>query len=115
MAAKKNFTVEKWADFNQRFCFRSKSGRPVDLSNCTAKVQFRSTAVSPDVLFEISTENGRIKPLGKNGVIQFDVSSELTGAIAFAAAVYDLVITFSDGSRFRFLEGKIAVSEGVTR
>lgn len=114
-AAKKNFTVEKWADFNQRFQCRSKSGRPIDLSNCSAKVQFRTSAASTDVLFEISTANGRIKPLGKNGVIQFDVPSEITGAITFPAAVYDLVVTFSDGSKVRILEGKISVSEGVTR
>ena len=113
-AAKNNFVIEKWASFKSKLTYRTGSGRAVNLSFCTAKLQLRASLTS-EVLFELSTTNGRIKPLSQNGVIEFLVSAADTGAIVFTNAVYDLVVTFADGTKIRLLEGKFTVVDGVTR
>ena len=114
-AAKFNLKNEKWATFKQRFKYRSGSGRPINLENCSAKLQVRQSIGSPDTLLELSTANTRIKPLSFDGNIEFDVPADVTGALTFESGIFDLVITYSDGSKERVLEGEIRVVDGVTR
>lgn len=116
MAVKNNFLIEKWSSWNQKLNYRQKvNGRPVNLTGCTAKMQLRASPSSTEVLFELSTENGRIKSMSSNGYIELVITDEDTGGITFQSAVYDLVISFPDGTKKRLIEGKITISDGVTR
>jgi hypothetical protein len=111
-AAKLNLLVEQGADFSKRLVWRDKNKRPVPLSGWVAKMQVRASASSPTVLFELSTENGRITLPG-SGVIQMDIDAADTQN--FVAGVYDLKLMGPAGQDIRLVEGKITLSPGVTR
>ena len=114
MASRLNITVKQHATFNKRFVWRDKNGRAVNLTGWTAKLQVRSVPASPDVLLEFSTTNGRIA-LYQNGTIELMMSDEDTGQLAFKNGAYDLVLETPTGEKIRLLEGKLTVSDGVTR
>jgi tRNA threonylcarbamoyladenosine modification (KEOPS) complex Pcc1 subunit len=111
-AAKLNLLVEQGATFSKRLVWRDKNKRPVNLSSYTAKMQVRATVASSDVIYELSTANGRIT-LSSAGVIQLDISAADTSTLK--AGVYDLELTASGGQVYRLVEGKLTVSPEVTR
>lgn len=113
---KRNLIVYKGASFVVRFVWRS--GEPpalVNLSGYAARMQIREKVDAPTVLIELTTANGRIAPLGADGVIQLTLTAAETAAIAWKKGVYDLLMTAPDSSVRRLLTGGIAVSPGVTR
>lgn len=111
-AAKLNLSVEQGATYSKRLVWRDKNKRPVPLTGYTAKMQVRSSATSPTVLFELSTENGRIS-FPAAGTIQLDISAN--DADTLMAGVYDLKLYAPGGREIRLIEGKFAVSPGVTK
>ena len=115
MATIQNFTIEQNATFKKRLIWKATTGKPVNLTGYTAKLQIRDTALSAAVLFELSTANGRISLTPVPGVIDLVITDEDTGAISFTSGVYDLNMFLPDGSVRRLIQGKITVSAGVTK
>lgn len=111
-AAKLNLLVEQGATFSKRLVWRDKNKRPVNLTGYSAKMQVRSSATSSTVIFELSTENGRIT-LASAGAIQLDIDANLTETIS--SGMYDLKLYAPGGQEFRLVEGKLTVSPGVTK
>ena len=111
-AAKLNLTVEQGATYSKRLVWRDKNKRPVNLTGYTAKMQVRATAASPVVIFELSTDNGRIS-FPAVGVVQLDIAANDTDTIG--AGVYDLKLYTPGGQEIRFIEGKFTVTPGVTK
>lgn len=111
-AAKLNLTVEQGADFFKRLIWRDKNKRPVNLTGYTAKMQVRSSATSPVVIFELSTANGRISFPG-GGAIELNIAANDTETIV--SGVYDLKLYAPGGKEIRFIEGKLTVTPGVTK
>lgn len=111
-AAKLNLPIEQGATFSKRIVWRDKNKRPVNLTGYTAKMQVRTSVSSTTVLYELSTENGRISMPG-GGVIQLDIPASDTDNIQ--AGVYDLKLYAPSGQEIRLIEGKVTVSPGVTR
>lgn len=114
-AAKKNLSIEQYATFFKRLTWRDVKKRPINLTGWTAVLQMRTNAASPDVLFELSTANGRIVIDPLKGVIDLSITDEDTGSLAFSSAAYDLSLYAPGGQRYRLIEGKVLVSPGVTR
>ncbi len=117
-AAKRNLAIEQFATFTKRLIWRDSKKRPINLTGWTAKLQMRANAGSNTVLLELSTENGGIVIDPLKGIIDLILTDEQTGALTFAAAVYDLVLTAPGapvGQAHRLIEGKVLVSPGVTR
>lgn len=113
-AAKLNLTVEQGVTFSKRLVWRDPKRRPVNLNGYTAKMQIRSNSTSDQVLFELSTENGRITMPG-NGVIQLSIS--VADTFEVAGGSYDLVL-FAPGDnaeQYRLIQGKVVVSPAITR
>lgn len=107
--------IEKYATYSHTITWTDVSGNGINLSNCTADMMLKITQGVPDVLFELSTANGRIvitDPI--NGVIQLTISSSDTATLPVESMVYDLVISFPSGVKTRLIQGSIAVSDGVT-
>lgn len=88
---------------------------PVDLTGCTALAHVRETLPSPGVLIAMSTANGNIALGGTAGTVQITLSDEETAAFTWSSAVYDLEISFPDGTVRRLMCGSVSVSPEVTR
>ena len=57
---------------------------PVDLTGCTARMQLRAEVLAPDVLLELTTENGRIDLSdGADGWVRFVLDAATTSGIPF--------------------------------
>ena len=111
-AAKLNLTVEQGATFSKRLIWRDSKKRAVTLTGYTARMQIRAASDSAPLLFELSTQNGRITLPG-NGVIQLEIS--VADTFNVEGGVYDLVLFAPNGDRYRLVQGKVVVSVAVTR
>lgn len=118
-AHKVNLVIEQGATFDQTFTWMSGASRetavPVDLTGCKARAQIRAEIDSPDVLLELTTENGRILLGGPAGTIRLLVGAADTAAIDWDAGVYDLEVEFPNGHVVRRMAGCVRVSKEVTR
>lgn len=89
---------------------------PVDLTNCTARMQARVKITDAEPVLNLTTENGGIILGGTAGTIEFcRLSATASAALDWKSAVYDLEIIFPDGSVLRKIYGSISVSAEVTR
>lgn len=88
---------------------------PVDLTGCRAVSQIRSDIDSPDVLLELTTENGRIELGGTAGTVRRKISAADTAAIVWTEGVHDLKVVLPDATVRRLIAGGVGVSPEVTR
>jgi hypothetical protein len=111
---KRSMPIIQGADLNLTFTWRS-AGTPVNLTGATARLQVRSDIDSPDVLLELTTENGGIQLGGAAGTVRRYMNATGTAALTWTEGVYDMEIIFADGSVRRLLAGNASVSREVTR
>jgi hypothetical protein len=116
-ASKLNFpAVEKGATYRHSLKWLQPDNiTPVNLTNCSAKVQVRETVGSSVVLLELSTANGRITIDIPTGKISFYISDEDTTTLVGLGGVYDLEIYHPNGDVTRLTEGKWPFKDEVTR
>lgn len=110
-----DLTIEQGATSEIPLQWKDAAKCPYDLTGASALLQVRSNPSAPDVLLELSTENGRIDLSKGNGQIVLLFSEVVTRALAFDAAVYDLLVRFPTGVIRRVIEGRFIVSPGVTK
>lgn len=113
MAAAYNFTIEQGATLIRRFVWKDKNNQPINLVGCTAKMQLRETYDKAPVL-TLTTETGEIVLGGVDGTVLLKIAATATAALSFTEALYDLVITDSEGAVTRLAQGKVKLSRGVT-
>jgi hypothetical protein len=87
---------------------------PVDLTGYSARMQVRPEKDSPNVLIEITTDNGGIAIDGPSGVINLTIEADVTSTID-RDGVYDLEIYNTDGKVYRVIKGPFALDPEVTR
>lgn len=118
LPAKRKLRIIQGATFRASWTWVS-GGVPVDFTGCTARMQVRSDVDSPDVLLELTTENGGIALGAEPGRIELMLGATHTasGALDWDSGVYDLEIQFASGPNdvVRFAGGAITVSPEVTR
>ncbi len=112
-AATYDMKIEQGVSRKVIFRWKDGDGVPVDLSDYTARMQFRPSRTSDTVFLELTTENGGIDLGGVDGTITLIFTDEQTGALS-KGGVYDVKL-YIDGEARRFVEGAIEVSTGVTR
>lgn len=115
LAAKLNLTIKQGATFRKRLVWRGSNKKPINLTDYTAKMQARSAYGDPQVLFELSTENGDIALGGTAGTIELYVSDETTATFSFDRAVYDLFLYAPNGDALPLFEGSVRLVLGVTK
>lgn len=115
LAAKLNLTIKQGATFRKRLVWRDAKKKPINLTGYTAKMQVRSTYGDPQVLFELSTENGGITLGGTTGTVELYVSDETAATFSFDRAVYDLFLYAPNGDALPLFEGSVRLVLGVTR
>lgn len=109
--------IEQSATYSHNLYYREPDGTtPIQLYNCTAKMQVRPGAGSSILYIELSTENGRIVIDPLLGKISLIISATDTLAITpIKDALYDLELYFHDTNIIkRLIEGKITVKAGIT-
>lgn len=118
-AYKYKLVIDQGATFDDEIIWLVGSNKttavPVDLTGCIARAHIRSELESPDILLEMTTENGRIILNNPLGSIKFRVEAADTKLITWTAGVYDLEIQFPDGTVRRRLKGTVSVTREVTR
>jgi len=90
----------------------------VDLTDCTAQMQLRSTQKSDTVLHELTTDEGDFDGITLGdaaGTIEIHISDEDSDDFEFNKAVYSLEITFPNGRTYEKLHGEIEVLGQTTR
>jgi hypothetical protein len=110
--------IEQGATFQKIITWKDSSGTAINLTGYIARMQFRSQPTSDTVLFEATTENGRIALGGAAGTVTITITATLTAGFDFGCAVYDLELQSSSQSGAvvtRLLEGSVNVSKEVTR
>lgn len=113
---KHNLRIQQGATFNEVHTWRAGSPlTPVDLTGCTARAQIRSSVSSAAVLFEFTTENGRITLGGVNGTVAFDFSDAATSALTWRNGIYQLEVEFPSGFVRRLMAGTAKVSPESTK
>lgn len=113
-----NFEIDKGSSFRHQITWKTGpagSELPVDLTGCTAQMQIRSRPTSPDVLHELTTENGGITLGDATGTIDLFISDEDSTAFTWKDAVYGLEITFVNTDVRRLLRGKIKAYDETTK
>lgn len=113
-AGKFNMLIEKKATFRQDFTIfntydeKTNTGTVMDLTGVTvsAKIKLKIADSSPVLTFTTSLVTD-----GSDGVIRLELSAAQTSSIAWAQAVYDVLLTFPSGDVWKYIEGTINVSK----
>lgn len=117
-AAALNLTVEKYATFKLDLQIKNGQGEaatPADITDYEPRMQIRKSATDAEVLFELTTENGRIVVTdAAAGKLTVKLAAADTFNIGWASAVYDLVLIGASETK-RIIQGTVSVSDGVTR
>lgn len=113
-----NLEISQGTTFRRQFILES-GGEVVDLSDYTAKCQFRLTPASPDIIHELSTENGGITIDGPAGLVTLIIPPSITGTFTFnsTGAVYDVELYHSNNADdiMSLVGGMVKLSLQVTR
>lgn len=123
MAAHKvTLSIDQGATFRKSLIWRAgptaESAEPVDLTDCSALAHVRSEVDSDEVLLTLSSAgdgDGLITLGDETGEILIEIDAQTTASIDWDSAVYDLEITFPDGTVVRRMAGTVKVSKEVTR
>ena len=106
---KKNFTVDRRADFPIRLTFKDSSGSAIDLTGYTVAAQVydesRSTKYA-DWTVAYTNRTG--------GIVDISLSDTDTATFSPSILFYDVLLTEPSGNKFYYLEGKLFISEGYT-
>ena len=112
-----NLVIHAGAVLRARFDWIGDNNQPVDLTGWAAVAQVRSqrgTADADGLLLTLSTDAGSIA-LGADGGIVLHLTHAQTGALTFAAGVWDLLLRDPDGDVHPpLIEGRVTVIRTIT-
>ena len=123
-AGKYSFILEQGSTFERELIYQDSTGTPIDLTNYTARMQFRPSPGSNTLYLTLSSSlmpdstglnmNGLsgLNP-GTSGTIGIVISAATSSLLTFDEAVYDLEI-YSGSYASRIIEGKVKLSKEVT-
>ncbi len=116
-AGRLNIVIEQGATEDVELRFSEKNtGDALDFSGASARMHLRQAVQAEDVLYELSTDNGRIEvqPGGQLGLIVLKFAHLDTSGFTFTRAVYDFEVANSNRV-LRYLKGEITIDPNVTR
>jgi len=106
---KKNFTVDRRADFPIRLTFKDSTGSAINLSGFTVAAQVYNEDRSTKFADWTVAYTDRV-----NGIVDISLSDTDTANFTPSILFYDVLLTDSSGSKNYYLEGKLFISEGYT-
>ena len=106
---KKNFTVDRRADFPIRLTFTDSTGSAIDLSGYTVAAQVYDESRSTKYADWTVAYTDRT-----NGIIDISLTDTQPATFTPSILFYDVLLTEPGGSKNYYLEGKLFISEGYT-
>ena len=106
---KKNFTVDRRADFPIRLTFKDSSGSAIDLSGYTVAAEVYDESRSTNYADWTIAYTNRT-----GGIVDISLSDTDTATFTPSILFYDVLLTEPGGSKNYYLEGKLFISEGYT-
>ena len=106
---KKNFTVERRADFPIRLTFKDSTGSAINLTGYTVAAQVYNEDRSTKFADWTVAYTDR-----SNGIVDISLSDTDTTNFTPNILFYDVLLTEPGGSKNYYLEGKLFISEGYT-
>ena len=106
---KKNFTVERRADFPIRLTFKDSTGSAINLTGYTVAAQVYNEDRSTKFADWTVAYTDR-----SNGIVDISLSDTDTTNFTPSILFYDVLLTEPGGSKNYYLEGKLFISEGYT-
>ena len=106
---KKNFTVDRRADFPIKLTFKDSTGSAINLTGYTVAAQVYDESRSTKYADWTVAYTDRA-----NGIIDISLSDTQTATFTPSILFYDVLLTEPSGDKFYYLEGKLFISEGYT-
>ena len=106
---KKNFTIDRRADFPIRLTFKDSTGSAINLSGYTVAAQVYNEDRSTKFADWTVAYTDRT-----NGIVDISLSDTDTATFTPSILFYDVLLTEPSGSKNYYLEGKLFISEGYT-
>ena len=107
--AKKNFDIERRADFPLRLTFEDSSGNAINLTGYTVAAQVWDTnRITKYADFAVAYTNRT------TGTINISLTDTQTATFSPNTLKYDVLLTNGSGLKEYYLEGTITISEGYT-
>lgn len=111
-----DFQIPQGSDHDFSFRFRDdESGDLADMSLATARMQLRRLKTSEIASDTLTTENGRLYYDDAERLFTAMWTHDVTERLGAGLYYYDIEIVYEDGRVERVLEGRIRVSQEVTR
>ena len=110
-----NFQIEQGADWPQEMAYIDENDDPVNLTGATLQMQIRQPLAANTTLANLTIGNGITVTNATLGQFSLNLTNAQTSNLPIGAAVYDLEIRYSDGTKERLLQGGILVDGEVTR
>ena len=114
-----NFRLFQYASFSEPITLKDSGGVPLDVTNCTARMQIRREMTDTVPVFTLTTENGGITMGNTDGKMTLnigfddtDVAIDVDGELWY----HDLLLKSADGDTVqRTFQGTVAVYAGCTK
>lgn len=108
-AATRNIVIEKGATFSKTLSLIDGADQAVDLTDATAQAKFRQRAQDTDsVDFTVTIDTPET-----DGQITWGMTANTIATLPSGKGVYDLTVTYADGTSQRLLEGTVTVKPWV--
>ena len=109
VTARKNFTVQRRADFPMRLIFKDANGTAVNITGFTVAAQVWNDDRSTKFADFSVTYTDRT-----NGTVDLKLSDTDTANFSVNILRYDVLLTDPNGDKMYYLEGTLFVSQGYT-
>ena len=106
---KKNFTVDRRADFPIKLTFKDSTGSAINLTGYTVAAQVYDESRSTIYADWTVAYTDRT-----NGIVDISLTDTQTATFTPSILFYDVLLTEPGGSKNYYLEGKLFISEGYT-
>ena len=106
---KKNFTVDRRADFPIKLTFKDSTGSAINLTGYTVAAQVYDESRSTKYADWTVAYTDRT-----NGIIDISLTDTQTATFTPSILFYDVLLTEPGGSKNYYLEGKLFINEGYT-
>jgi len=106
---KKNFTVQRRADFPLRLTFKDSTGSAINLTGFTVAAQvYDNSRTTKYADFTVAYTNRT------GGIVDISLSDTDTANFTPDILKYDVLLTDGSGNKEYYLEGTLFISEGYT-
>ena len=114
MAVQKNFEVDQNTTFEFSVEYKDSNDTAIDLTGATAKMQVRDVAGGSKLAFTLTSPSSGITIIGHLGQVNVKMTPTQTNKMFYPKSSYDLMITDSNGTKIKLLEGFMTLSRSVT-